>query len=225
MNYFHHCFCYYNKLIHDSSCRKCSRRSIQNTPMDIQSYLSSWSFGTFHVVGIAVQDNNVSCLLLSVNDWKSNVPHKWEELTPCKRAVIDRWLCHRPQTTTTVRHTHNKQSLLLFATFPVHNQSDIQDHPMKKDRLDCGLHQWACSSGTCILNIYVCDGVADCLDQSDEATCHHVCSEHVGCLVRCLPPKCVCHPTYVHINNRCVPLYNIYALYNTERLDRYVKLV
>jgi hypothetical protein len=36
---------------------------------------------------------------------------------------------------------------------------------------DCKVNQYQCKSGECILNSWVCDGVKDCDDGSDEAVC------------------------------------------------------
>ena len=36
--------------------------------------------------------------------------------------------------------------------------------------------QFKCIEGTCISNLYKCDGINDCLDTSDEHYCQHICS-------------------------------------------------
>ncbi len=71
----------------------------------------------------------------------------------------------------------------------------------------------ACGEGTCILAHHVCDGVNDCPDLSDEASCDHVCfsltantDEPLDCYRACHPHNCTCYELYFHcVHGGCVP--------------------
>ncbi len=76
----------------------------------------------------------------------------------------------------------------------------------------CLIGHAACEDGTCILAHYVCDGRADCPDNSDEADCSHVCSfsdnfdGDYNCFNSCIRPECVCNELYFHCElGGCVP--------------------
>ena len=71
------------------------------------------------------------------------------------------------------------------------------------------LHE--CEDGTCILNQYVCDNTADCLDGSDENHCTHVCTQAYNCLIHCPEIQCTCNVMYLQISGRCVPLHLLYT--------------
>ena len=59
--------------------------------------------------------------------------------------------------------------------YPKH--SLIQESAINYNISNCDVNtQYACDSGICILDIYVCDGKVDCVDHEDEAGCVKSCS-------------------------------------------------
>ena len=53
-----------------------------------------------------------------------------------------------------------------------------------------------CRDGNVILEVYRCDGRADCTGGDDEDNCVHICSAHANCTKECNHPACVCMPQY-----------------------------
>ena len=53
-----------------------------------------------------------------------------------------------------------------------------------------------CKDGNSILEVYRCDGRADCTGGDDEDNCVHICSAHVNCTKECNYPDCVCMLQY-----------------------------
>ena len=69
-----------------------------------------------------------------------------------------------------------------------------------------------CKDGTCILSHYLCDGIPDCPDESDEYNCIHICSfsddfgGNPNCFTSCTIPECVCNDLYFSCAlGGCVP--------------------
>ncbi len=86
------------------------------------------------------------------------------------------------------------------------------DNPMLISDSLCLHGHTMCSDGTCILSHYVCDGRADCPDESDEIECSHVCSFsgndglNISCFSSCTRPECLCNYLYFSCAlGGCVP--------------------
>ena len=96
--------------------------------------------------------------------------------------------------------------------------------------LNCLPSQFQCNDGTCILNQYLCDGIGDCLDTSDEHNCSHICTSEENCLTYCPLHTCQCSMFYKQINQLCVPLYKWYSynyaniISNTEITLRFERI-
>ena len=67
---------------------------------------------------------------------------------------------------------------------------------------------FTCKDNTCILSAYVCDGYADCSDNSDEINCTEVCTQgNDSCHHACVSTACVCSDMYYHcLSHECIPL-------------------
>ena len=65
-----------------------------------------------------------------------------------------------------------------------------------------------CNDNTCILSAYVCDGYADCSDNTDEINCTGVCTQgNDTCYHACVSTACVCSDMYYHcLSHECIPL-------------------
>ncbi len=74
----------------------------------------------------------------------------------------------------------------------------------------CETKQYTCGDGTCILDIYQCDGIFHCQDGSDENACRPFCHAKQGndmnvtnsiCPELCKAPSCVCDGMYFQCRN------------------------
>ena len=66
--------------------------------------------------------------------------------------------------------------------------------------IECKDFEFTCSDGTCILQIYVCDGIFECHDGTDEQKCHDICTTNQDCN-KCISPNCFCDQLHL----QCVP--------------------
>ncbi len=88
-------------------------------------------------------------------------------------------------------------------------------NPQDHVRDSCETNQFTCADGTCILDIYQCDGTFHCQDGSDEDACNPFCHAKQGinmnitnsaCAELCQAPSCVCDRLYFQCRNGgCVP--------------------
>ena len=70
---------------------------------------------------------------------------------------------------------------------------------------------FTCNQGDCISSSFICDGVSDCVDGSDEMHCTDVCSFSKYCFMQCPSTDCQCGVTYYHCSNsdQCIPRAHI----------------
>ena len=81
----------------------------------------------------------------------------------------------------------------------------------------CAVGQFACDYYECILEHYVCDGVADCVNKTDEDRCEGVCSSSSGsrispqiCFKICRASDCSCSSLYFHCHTgSCIPFSKV----------------
>ncbi len=94
------------------------------------------------------------------------------------------------------RYVTSFEGIAILATPHVFCKTS-QDHV----RNSCQSNQFTCDNGTCILNIYQCDGIFHCVDGTDEIECQQICNAKKGtdikyndtfCTELCQAPSCVC---------------------------------
>ncbi len=81
-------------------------------------------------------------------------------------------------------------------------------------RNSCERNQFTCDNGTCILDMYQCDGIVHCQDGSDEISCQQIChtrqenaiNNNSVCVDLCQAPSCGCDGMFFECTNGgCVP--------------------
>ncbi len=129
-------------------------------------------------------------------------------------------------TTVMVRSDHHDRlysdvmlSILVMSEHPGdYNRSTEYGIVCEKDTVTvaadtCLSGQFQCNDGTCILDVYACDGSFDCPDDSDEVNCTHACSffdkdwwDGHNCFENCLPSNCSCSMHYFQCTlGKCIP--------------------
>ncbi len=90
----------------------------------------------------------------------------------------------------------------------------VCEFPLSPVSSDCLGGHFSCDDGTCILEHYVCDGVMDCPDSTDEYDCDHVCTfadendvfASTDCFLSCFSSNCTCSDLYFHCSlGGCIP--------------------
>ncbi|XP_078713033.1 membrane frizzled-related protein [Lampetra fluviatilis] len=71
-------------------------------------------------------------------------------------------------------HTHTHSLLAVFTSDSSVEEAgfNVTYHAHHPDTLECAQDEWACDVGRCLLPQFVCDGVTDCVDRSDEENCN-----------------------------------------------------
>ena len=114
-------------------------------------------------------------------------------------------------------HAFNKQLIKHWQSIPC-VQSEVQfalqdysRHLFNTSKMCDLARNILCDNDTCLLNIYKCDGVADCNDKSDEIMCSKVCSAtNLECYHTCTAPLCYCEDIYFQCHfGGCIPMSRI----------------
>ena len=100
------------------------------------------------------------------------------------------------------RHTDNCSSIHSTLQYLLARHVSYYSHACKSSS------HFKCNDDTCILSAYVCDGHADCFDNTDEENCTDVCTQgNDTCHHACVSPVCVCSDMYYHcLSHECIPL-------------------
>ncbi len=147
--------------------------------------------------------------------------HRWPGLADYESAFTDELLMASVNGTepvifrfslTTITHVEIDYAKgRMQGTGAVHVVCEI---PLSPASSGCLSGHFTCYDGTCILEHYVCDGVTDCPDSTDEVDCNHVCTfaarnNETGmkdCFASCSSPDCTCSDLYFHCTLAgCIP--------------------
>ncbi len=147
--------------------------------------------------------------------------HRWHGLADYESALTDELIMASVNSTepiifrfslTTVSHVEIAyEKIRTDDTGAVHVVCEVPLLPVSGG---CFSGHFACYDGTCILEHYVCDGVTDCPDSTDEVDCGHVCTYADGnnatgmkdCFSSCVSPDCTCSDLYFHCTlGGCIP--------------------
>ncbi len=147
--------------------------------------------------------------------------HRWPGLADYESALTDELLMASVNSTdpiifrfslTTISHVEiDYEKGRIEGTGAVHVVCEIPLSPVSSG---CLSGHFTCYDGTCILEHYICDGVTDCPDSTDEVDCDHVCTFADGnsatgmkdCFLSCTSPDCICSDLYFHCAlGGCIP--------------------
>ena len=147
--------------------------------------------------------------------------HRWPGLADYESAYRDNLLMANVNSTEVVSFRFSLTTL--FHVEIDYGHSGIQgtgavhvvcEFPLLPISSHCLSGHFACYDGTCILEHYVCDGITDCPDNTDEVDCGHVCyfsDENIAtgrkdCFSSCISPDCTCKKLYIHCQlGGCIP--------------------
>ncbi|XP_071819213.1 uncharacterized protein [Apostichopus japonicus] len=119
-----------------------------------------------------------------IDFWSYRETSNWHD-TPCAASVTNQFLCQM------------KADLEVeIAPSPLEINKDSQR--------SCRKGQFHCSTGECILNVFVCDGKPDCYDESDELNCAQ--STDGSCAISeftCLDGNCIPSSFYCDFIDHC----------------------
>ncbi len=147
--------------------------------------------------------------------------HRWPGMADYESALTDELIMASVNSTepiifrfslTTISHVEiDYKKGRIEATGAAHVVCEIPLSPVSSS---CLSRHFTCYDGTCVLGHYVCDGVTDCPDSTDEVDCDHVCTFADGsnatdmkdCFSFCTLSNCTCSDLYFHcVLGGCIP--------------------
>ncbi len=147
--------------------------------------------------------------------------HRWPGLADYEAALTDELIMASVNSTepiifrfalTTISHVEiDSEKGRIEGAGAAHVVCEIPLSPVSSN---CLSGHFTCYDGTCVLEHYVCDGVTDCPDSTDEVDCDHVCTFADGndatgmkdCFSSCATPVCTCNDLYFHCTlGGCIP--------------------
>ncbi len=147
--------------------------------------------------------------------------HRWPGLADYESALIDKLLMANVNSTNTVVFRFSLTTLSHVKVGDDRTRKEgtgavhvVCEFPLLLISSDCLSGHFACHDGTCILEHYVCDGITDCPDSTDEVDCDHVCqfaddnnaTGRKDCFSSCFSPNCTCSDLYFHCSlSGCIP--------------------
>ena len=217
---------------------ECPPRTIRLAYTCIRVYTSVWryprritnicaahkaSLGLYHIPRFVALDDPLSYgeREVFILDFLQAMNHRWPGLADHESALADELLMADVNSTEPVVF---RFSMITISHVAVDSELSekggtgavhvVCEFPFSSVSSDCFSGHFSCYDGTCILAHYVCDGVADCPDGTDEVDCDHVCifadgydaNERKNCFISCFPTNCTCNDLYFHCSlGGCVP--------------------